>query len=118
MINLNYVRLKKPWVPVALVALIALPSPSLAQGQPGQAHSHSAGHMEHTAIKPARSTAPVEGGQAAFAAIQEIVAILMADSATDWSRVNIETLRQHLIDMDNVVLRSHVRPVRRITGGS
>ncbi|MGO4916103.1 acetolactate decarboxylase [Pseudogemmobacter sp. W21_MBD1_M6] len=54
--------------------------------------------------------APVlhEGGQSAFAAIQEITAALMADPATDWSKVDIETLRQHLIDMDNVTLRADV----------
>lgn len=54
--------------------------------------------------------APVlhEGGQSAFAAIQEITAALMADPATDWSRVDIEALRLHLIDMDNVTLRADV----------
>ncbi|GGE28689.1 Alpha-acetolactate decarboxylase [Gemmobacter megaterium] len=49
-----------------------------------------------------------EAGQAAFAAIQEITAALMADPATDWSRVDIEALRQHLIDMNNVTLRAAV----------
>jgi len=55
-------------------------------------------------------TAPAlrEGGQSAFAAIQEITAALMADPATDWSTVDIEALRQHLIDMDNVTLRADV----------
>jgi len=47
---------------------------------------------------------PQETGQSAFAAIQEIVAMLEADRATDWSKVNIEALRLHLIDMNNVTL--------------
>lgn len=47
---------------------------------------------------------PQETGQSAFAAIQEIVAMLSADPATDWSKVDIEALRQHLIDMNNVTL--------------
>ena len=47
---------------------------------------------------------PHETGQAAFAAIQEIVAMLNANPATDWSKVDIEALRQHLIDMNNVTL--------------
>lgn len=51
---------------------------------------------------------PTETGQGAFAAIAEIGAILQADPATDWSKVNIEALRQHLIDMDNVTLRAQV----------
>ncbi len=49
---------------------------------------------------------PTQPGQGAFAAIQEIVEILEADPTTDWSKVNIEALRQHLIDMDNVTLRA------------
>ena len=47
---------------------------------------------------------PRETGQATFAAIQEIVAILDANPATDWAKVDIEALRQHLIDMNNVAL--------------
>jgi hypothetical protein len=47
---------------------------------------------------------PRETGQATFAAIQEIVALLDANPATDWSKVDIEGLRQHLIDMNNVTL--------------
>ena len=66
---------------------------------------------------PGTAPAMREGGQSAFAAIQEITAALMADPATDWSRVDIEALRQHLIDMDNVTLRADV--VREdIVGGA
>jgi len=50
-----------------------------------------------------------EGGQSAFAAIQEVVMALMADPTTDWNTVDIEGLRQHLIDMDNVTLRADVQ---------
>jgi hypothetical protein len=52
---------------------------------------------------------PSETGQSAFAAIQEIVAKLEADPATDWSKVNIEALRQHLIDMNAVTLNAMVQ---------
>lgn len=52
--------------------------------------------------------APSEGGQAAFAAIQEIAVMLEADPKTDWTEVDIEGLRQRLIDMDNVTLRARV----------
>lgn len=51
---------------------------------------------------------PTMPGQAAFGAISEIVRILESDSTTDWSRVNIEALRQHLIDMDAVTMRARV----------
>jgi hypothetical protein len=50
--------------------------------------------------------APTMPGQDAFGTIQEVVQILQADAATDWSKVNIASLRQHLIDMDEVTLRA------------
>ena len=46
------------------------------------------------------------GDKEAFATIAEIVAILKNDPATDWSRVNLEALRQHLIDMDEVTMHA------------
>ena len=64
--------------------------------------------MRCTPCMPARWKArfPVSSGQDAFGAIQEIVARLEADPATDWSKVNLEALRQHLIDMNEVTLRA------------
>jgi hypothetical protein len=52
---------------------------------------------------------PTWPGQDAFGAIAEIVRILDADPQTDWSRVDLERLRQHLIDMNEVVLRADVK---------
>src|SRR5215471_12802648 len=49
---------------------------------------------------------PAMPGQDAFGAIQEIVQILQSDPKTDWSKVNIEVLRQHLIDMNEVTLHA------------
>ncbi len=49
---------------------------------------------------------PTMPGQDAFGTIQEVVQILQADPATDWSKVNIAALRQHLIDMDEVTLHA------------
>ena len=69
------------------------------QGQMMQGgHGDMAGH--HTGVQP---TSP---GQDAFGAIQEIVQILDADPSTDWSKVNIGALREHLIDMNEVTLRA------------
>jgi hypothetical protein len=51
-------------------------------------------------------TTPTMPGQDAFGAIQEIVRILEADPKTDWSKVNLEALRQHLIDMNEVTLEA------------
>ena len=59
---------------------------------------------------------PTSPGQAAFGAISEVVRMLEADPNTDWSKVNVEALRQHLIDMDHVTLRSEVAQ-RVVPGG-
>ena len=48
------------------------------------------------------SAAPL--GQDAYATLAAIVAALEADSTTDWSKVSIEALRQHLIVMNDVTL--------------
>ena len=50
--------------------------------------------------------APVMPGQDAFGAIQEVVQKLEADPATDWSKVNLAPLREHLVDMNEVTLRA------------
>jgi hypothetical protein len=63
--------------------------------------------MHHMAGMP--GTSPTMPGQDAFAAIAEVVRLLDADPQTDWSKVDLERLRQHLIDMNEVVLRSEVK---------
>lgn len=75
-------------------------------------HGPSVGH--HPII--AAPSVPKEPGQSAFAAIQEIVSLLKADPATDWSKVDIEALRQHLIDMNNVTLGAKAE-AKLIPGG-
>lgn len=59
---------------------------------------------------------PTMPGQDAFGAIQEIVRILEADPNTDWSKVNLEALRQHLIDMNEVTLKADAA-LKQIGGG-
>jgi hypothetical protein len=67
-------------------------------------HMHHMAGM-HGAVSLPYAT-PTEPGQAAFGAIQEIVRMLQADPTTNWARVDIDALRQHLIDMDEVTLRA------------
>jgi hypothetical protein len=59
-------------------------------------------------------TAP---GNDAFAAIQEVVKRLLADPKTDWSRVNLDALRQHLVDMHNFTLNVQVAAQKPIDNG-
>jgi hypothetical protein len=64
-------------------------------------------HMNHARqVHGGEATAPTMPGQEAFGTIQEIVRILEAEPATDWSKVNIGALREHLIDMDEVTMRA------------
>ncbi len=73
----------------AIVALSAFPA--------------TAQHAHHS------SGGPIEMGQSAFAAITEIVQILSDDPDTDWSKVNIQALRDHLVDMELVTTEANVR---------
>ena len=67
-------------------------------------------HMDHAQHMHGGETIdPTLPGQEAFGTIQEIVRILEADPATDWSKVNIAALREHLIDMDEVTMRANAR---------
>jgi hypothetical protein len=83
------------------LAMAAATLTGSAFGQDSPAVGHSEMMAQHDGL-------PREIGQSAFAAIGEIVARLEADPGADWSRVDIESLRQHLIDMDNVTLRAAV----------
>jgi hypothetical protein len=84
--------------PNIALAQSALPNPA-DSGDTAQQMMHHQG---------AAASVPTQPGQAAFAAIQEIVGILEADPKTDWSKVNIEALHHHLIDMNNVTLAAAV----------
>ncbi|SON55384.1 hypothetical protein HDIA_1843 [Hartmannibacter diazotrophicus] len=81
-------------------------------GGHAQSGSMDPAHMTHqhspAATLPHRTDIPREPGQDAFAAIQEIVDLLMRDPETDWTKVDIPALRAHLIDMNNVTLRADV----------
>lgn len=64
-------------------------------------------HIDHAQhMRESKVAKPTMPGQEVFGTIQEIVHILEADPATNWSKVNIAALREHLIDMDEVTMRS------------
>jgi len=47
-------------------------------------------------------------GQSAFDLIKQVVEQLQANPDTDWAKVNIDVLRQHLVDMNQVTLYAEV----------
>jgi hypothetical protein len=91
---------------LAGVAIIAATAYAVAQ-MPDHARMHGQMHPggpdQHQMMPHGQ---PVLSGQAAFGTIQEVVRILEADPTTDWSKVNIAALREHLIDMDEVTMRA------------
>jgi hypothetical protein len=91
---------------IRALALFALFVPAVALAQ--SPHDHMSAHA-HEMTHERAAPLPTQPGQDAFAAIQEIVGILLADPKTDWSKVNIDALRQHLVDMNNVTLAADVK---------
>lgn len=100
---------------LALLALTAsgLALPSSVRAQSSQDAPPAAHAMHHAT---GESVSPTLPGQDAFGAIQEIVRILEADPTTDWSKVNLEALRQHLVDMNEVTLKAAAQ-AQPIDGG-
>lgn len=95
---------------VSTLLMIAPIGQTQAQQTPGGMDDHVPGMVHGDRRMP---TMP---GQEAFGTIQEIVQILEADSGTNWSQVDLEALRQHLIDMDEVTMRADAA-AKPIAGG-
>lgn len=94
---MSRIRLLLALAVAAAIAAISIGTrPSSAQS--GMNHAQ---HMHAT-----ETAVPMMPGQDAFGTIQEIVRILEDDPTTDWSKVNIAALREHLIDMNEVTLRA------------
>ncbi len=91
---------------IILTSVICVPSFAA-----GDEHMHQHQHSSPMA------TPLTEPGNDAFATIQEAVQKLLADPATDWSRVNLEALRQHLVDMNNFTLNVNVVTQKPIDNG-
>jgi hypothetical protein len=104
-------------------AVVAQQPPTMGHGMPSNDQmpdmmQHHQQMMQTHGQQDTQSnlTTPTMPGQDAFGAIQEIVRILEADPKTDWSKVNLEALRQHLIDMNEVTLEADAAG-KQIDGG-
>jgi hypothetical protein len=131
-------------IAIGAVLVVAAAGVAIAQTMPDH-HSMGPGHMQqmaasgqqpmgpehmqemmrqHQGMMPmgdhggmhGASATPALPGQDAFGAIQEVVSMLDADPKTDWSKVDLEALRQHLIDMNEVTLKADAAP-KQIDGG-
>ena len=105
-----------------LVTGLLCVAPGLGLAQQGHdmthtdADNHAHGMMPQDAVQKGMIPMVSEPGQAAFAAIAEIVTLLVADPTTDWGKVNITALREHLRDMDVVTIDAKVMTIP-IEGG-
>jgi hypothetical protein len=81
-------------------------------GERRQMGPHAGMHDMHSGLNGA-TTLP---GNDAFGAVQEVVRSLEADPATDWSKVDIAALREHLIDMNEVTLNAKAETQATDTG--
>lgn len=88
-------------ITLALVTAVGLGS---AAAQTAMPMDHAARHADAPVSPP--SAVPTMRGHEAFGTIQEIVRILEEDPATDWAWVDIEALRHHLVDMNEVTLNA------------
>jgi len=89
----------------SLTVFISTQTLSLA----AEPHAH---HNMHGAKTPL-----TEAGNDAFGTLQETLQKLLADPKTDWSKVNMEALRQHLVDMRNFTLNVDVTAQTPIKNG-
>lgn len=102
------------WSPQRLLVFAAAAALVLGPGfeNPGAAASDAPPSASPPqADPPGPSTPLTEPGNAAFAAVAEVVRELNARPDTDWSTVDLEALRRHLRDMERFTLGAEL--VRR-----
>lgn len=97
---------------VTLLATAAV-SPVGAQ-EPPRGDSHAGQHSGDSAQKEPPLSQP---GNAAFAAIREVVLTLHEREDTDWSEVDLEALRRHLRDMQRFTLGAEIVERTPVDGG-
>jgi hypothetical protein len=87
-----------------VVMIIAIPMAS--------AHTHHA-NMNHAAMmghnKAATPVVLTESGTDPFATLQEVITALEANTGANWEKVNIEALRLHLVEMQDMTINIDVK---------
>jgi hypothetical protein len=69
-------------------------------------------------MAPIQSTRLSEAGNDIFGTIQEVIKTLDANPKTDWSKVDLEALRQHLIDMKHFTVDVAIISQKDIENGT
>ncbi len=89
---------------IVLAVLVIVGGSAIALAQTMHSdHGEGMDHAAHGQDRPVRDIQLTEPGQGAFAALSEVVRVLEADPGTNWDRVDLVSLRAHLIDMDRMI---------------
>ena len=104
---------------LSLIGLLMLSYPVIAQND-----HNNMDHQTHMAQPgttgentQAMAVLPTEAGNDVFGTIQEIINLLNEDPSTDWKQVNIEALRLHLVDMQDMTINVNVVSQKAIPNG-
>ncbi|WP_170477468.1 hypothetical protein [Ruegeria arenilitoris] len=92
-------------IPIAITMLAASTMISVAETNHD---TSSKKHKMHMHAQMHGGTGLKEPGQGAFAALSEVVRVLEVDPETDWSKIDLSGLREHLVDMDLLITGSVV----------
>lgn len=100
---------------LSLLLSLGLSSMPAVARQHDHARMHGANHGDPTGSSGATELS--SGGEAIFEALAEVVAVLESDPTTDWSAVDIDALRAHLLDMTALFQRAEAS-TEEIPGGA
>ncbi len=78
-------------------------------------NEHSA--MHHQQMMKVTESNLTQAGNDIFATIQEVIVKLNSNPDTDWSKVDIEALRQHLLDMNDMAVNVEILNRKPIKNG-
>ena len=106
--------MKRSFIQMASVLFIlGITSHIQANTLPVQPHDMSASHMGHmTPTHPLK-----EAGNDVFGTLQEAITALNNDPTTDWRQVDVEKLRQHLLDMGDMTINVDIVSRQDIPAG-
>ena len=79
--------------------------------------NHSTMMMQHQHAMKTTDAGLSEAGNDAFGTIQEVISKLNSDPDTDWSKVNLEALRLHLVDMHEMTLNVNLLSQTAVNNG-
>ena len=91
---------------LSLIMMLFVPIASAQMHHANMNHAAMMGHNQ--SITQVREVMLTESGTDPFATLQEVIAALEANPNTSWEKVNLEALRLHLIEMQDMTINVEV----------